>query len=335
MTEIRDGVHTPSKRVYARETLLNTATLSSIIMLPLATSRCLQGSLRTHTAIQVLSRSFTSSSTYNVIPPESPKFIEVPRLLQPQAPTKPRIKGVLPVPREIFPPGSKDKTSLEYLAAVTPEPPGEKDVSLEDRTFSDYVTWKKLQAAKRRQNLREGLVELRNRKRLSDRQIAARSEYRRAEHEQLIRQPEREDERLTNPTITQALRLLKTKSVQDPDHEARIAEKRARVAEKEAEKVEERRNALHSLYMNARGFITTEAQLRAEVNRVFDDVSQWSTAETQGRSVWNLGSPESVQQKLKRLNRTGDNALDYSQGYAVLTKKREKRIQEELTGGRM
>ena len=199
----------------------------------------------------------------------------------------------------------------------------------------EYVTWKACQAASRRRNLREGLVELRHRKRLSDRQLAARSAYRRAEHERLIRQPEREDERLTNPTVTQALRPPKTEILQDPDHEARLAEKQARVAAIEAEKVEERRNALHSLYMNARGFITTEAQLRAEVDRVFDDLDQWTSAEVQGHNVWNLGTPETVQQMLSRVNRTGRNALDYNQGYAALTTKREKRIAEELTGGKM
>lgn len=217
---------------------------------------------------------------------------------------------------------------------VTPDPTAEKDLSQKDPSTVEYVTWKARQAASRRRNLREGLVELRHRKRLSDRQVAARSAYRRAEHERLIRQPEREDERLTNPTVTQALRPSKTEILADPDHEARVAEKRARVMQKEAEKVEERRNALHSLYMNARGFITSEAQLVAEVNRVFDDLDQWTSAEAQGHSVWNLGTPETVQQKLSKVNRTGRNALDYNRGYAELTAKRETRIADELTGGR-
>lgn len=178
-------------------------------------------------------------------------------------------------------------------------------------------------------------MELRHRKRLSDRQLAARSAYRRAEHERLIREPEREDERLTNPTVTQALRPPKTEVLADPDHEARIAEKRARVAVRNAEKVEERRDALHSLYMNARGFITTAAQLNAEVDRVFDDLDQWASAEAFGHNVWNLGTPETVQQKLSKVNRTGRNALEHNQGYAELTAQREKRIAEELTGGKM
>lgn len=207
-------------------------------------------------------------------------------------------------------------------------------MSQKDPSTVEYVTWKARQAASRRRNLREGLVELRHRKRLSDRQVAARSAYRRAEHERLIRQPEREDERLTNPTVTQALRPSKTEILADPDHEARVAEKRARVMQKEAEKVEERRNALHSLYMNARGFITSEAQLVAEVNRVFDDLDQWTSAEAQGHNVWNLGTPETVQQKLSKVNRTGRNALDYNRGYAEVTAKRETRIADELTGGR-
>ncbi|KAA6410120.1 MAG: hypothetical protein FRX48_05539 [Lasallia pustulata] len=302
-------------------------------MLPLPT---FQGSLRRQAALQRLSRSFASSSTnHRNIPPESPKFIEVPRTLQPQALVKPRIKGILPVPREIFPPGSRDKTSPEYLAAVTPESTTEKDLSSQDSSTVEYVTWKARQAANRRRNLREGLIELRHRKRVSDRRIAARSAYRRAEHERLIRQPEREDERLTNPTVTQALRPPKTQLLPDPDHEARMAEKRARVAEKEAEKVEERRNMLHSLYMNARTFITSEAQLNSEVDKVFDDLDLWTTAEVRGQNVWNLGPPETVQQMLGRVNRTGKNAVDYNQGYAPITAQRERRIAEELTGGKM
>ncbi|KAI4131210.1 MAG: hypothetical protein LQ347_003070 [Umbilicaria vellea] len=303
-------------------------------MPPLNTSQCIQGSLRRQAAIQALTRSFASSTSRQAIPPESPKFIEVPRLLQRQAPAKSRIKGILPVPREIFPPGSRDKTSAEYLAVVTPDPTAEKDLSQKDASTVEYVTWKARQAASRRQNLREGLLELRHRKRRSDRQLAARSAYRRAEHERLIRQPEREDERLTNPTVTQALRPSKTEILADPDHEARLAEKRARVIERDAVKVEERRHALHSLYMNARGFITTEIQLVAEVDRVFNDIDQWTSAEAQGHSVWNLGAPETVQQKLSKVNGTGKNALEYYRGYAEITTRREARIAEELTGGK-
>ena len=303
-------------------------------MLPLPTSRCIQGSVRRRAAIKAFTRSFASSPTgYQDFGPESPKFIEVPRTLQPQAPAKPRIKGTLPVPREIFPPGSRDKTSSEYLAAVTPESTGKKDLSFKDPSTVEYVTWKARQAANRRRNLREGLVELQHRKRRSDRQLAARSAYRRAEHERLIRQPERDDERLTNPTIIQALQPSKSGILPDPNHEARIAEMRARVLAKEAEKVEQRRNGLHSLYMNARGFITTEAQLNAEVDRVFDDLDQWSTDAAQGHNVWNQGPPETVQQMLSRSNSTGKNALDYNQGYDTL--RRERRIAEELTGGKM
>ncbi|MCJ1482955.1 hypothetical protein MMC06_003121 [Schaereria dolodes] len=293
----------------------------------------------THFDVRILSpigssRYITSSTRRgNQFSPESPQFIEIPQPLQPQTKVKPVIKGVLPVPRKLFPRGSKDKTTSNYLAAVTPEPTSKKGSIHANTSATGYAGWKSRLAATRRTNLREGLVELQHRKQKTDRQVAARSAFKRAEHERLIHRPEREDERLTNPSITQEMMPGFLSHLPDPDRQKRVAEKRARVDEKEAEKREERRIALHSLYMNARDFIVTEAGFNKKVDEVFDDEFF-----SEGHSVWDMytdHAPETIQDLLNEANKSSKTAIRHNEGYGELTRQRVQKIAEELTGGKM
>ena len=195
-------------------------------------------------------------------------------------------------------------------------------------------------AATRRRNLREGLVELHHRKQRIDRQVAGRSAFTRAEHGRLVRQGKREDEALTDPTITQPMKVFQKGTVPDPDRLARIERRRAMVEAKELEKRESRRDALHTLYMNAGNFITTEDQLQKAIDRAFTKGPNpaWfnaGSANKDGESVWNLGPPETVHQMLSKANKTGGKAVEYNAGYAKLTGERVRRIAEELTGGKM
>lgn len=252
---------------------------------------------------------------------------------QGQARGKIPIKGVLPVSRQVFPRGSADKTSPDYLAPMTLEPTSKKDMTAVDPSAKDYVEWKARSAAVRRRNLREGLVELQHRKQKIDRRLAARSAFKQAENYRALHQPEREDERLTNPTITQTLTPGYLANIPDPNREKRIAQKKARVESKETREREERRNALHSLYMNARDFIVTEAALDSKVDEVFDD--EWFRINP-GRSIWDLEDiPDTVQSMLNEANRKGLRAVQHNAGYAHITRERVQRIAEELTGGKM
>lgn len=188
-------------------------------------------------------------------------------------------------------------------------------------------------AATRRTNLREGLVELHKRKTKEDAVIAARSERRNVAREARVYAPQREDERLTNPTITKANSTLQTGHLPDPDRMARIAEMAARVQAAEMEKEEARRDALHTLYMHARDFITTEEQLDQQIEAIFTDTP--FKPNDKRDNIWEHWQPELVSDMLSDVNHTQKEATKFHARPAVLTGKRMKRIAEQLTGGKM
>lgn len=273
-------------------------------------------------------RRFSTSNPLSAIGPENPKFIEVPTTLQPQVYPKLDIKGILPPPRNLFPKRGANKISKEYLRAATPLPKKQAGPT------NEYEAWKRAIAANRRQNLVEGLRTLRTRKAVSDKRIATRSKNKSEERARVLYAPQREDERLTSPTVTEAMRKLQLGSVPDPRREERIAEKAERVRAKEAMREESRKNALHTLYMHARSFITTEEQLDAEIEKIF--VPRPFGSDAVSNNIWDAkGSPPTVQDLLSTVNRSQKNAVDYHAGPAQITGQRMKKIAEELTGGRM
>lgn len=252
------------------------------------------------------------------------------------------MKGVLPVPRRVFiqkiRPQDTDKASPQYLADVTPEPIDDKIRRAEtnDTRNADLLSWKARQAEARRRNLRESLIELNNRKQETDRYLNTRSRKRQAERNALVIAPEREDERLTNPSVLQSEKSTMHYFLPDPNREARLARKRENLAKMEAMRQENRRNALHTLYVNAGDFITTGAHLDATIDKVFDDLDQFENDSRKGLNIWNLGYPETVQQLLAKANHVpGRKALDSAEGTAGVTRERMRRIAEELTGGKM
>ena len=289
-------------------------------------------SLSRHTMISLPARSLSTTSSLSAIGPENPRFIEVPLPPQRYA-IRPRdIKGKLPTPRNIFPARRADKTSPEYIAAATPEPKAER---LSREPQNDFVAWKRRMAASRRENLREGLLELHKRKVSQDNAMAYRSKMKRRQREAAVYGPQREDERLTSSTVRQAVRELQEGRLPDPKREARIAEASKRVQAKEMSREDARKDALHTLYMHAREFITTEAQLDAEIEKIF--VAEPFGREHPGKTnIWDAyGAPPTVQDMLSAVNNTQKTALDYHRGPGPLTGKRMTRIAEELTGGKM
>lgn len=299
-------------------------------LVALSRSKCLfQKSQRS----RIPSRHTSTSTTSSNIPPESPKFIDVPQPPQPQARPKPAIKGVLPVPRSIFPFGGVDKTTPEYLDAIAPERATTKDYASLPPDVRELMGWKTRQSETRRRNLREGLTELHQRKKRVDKQMTSRSLWKQAEHERKVHAPEREDERLTSPSVLQAMKEH-SRFLPDPNRADRIAMKMARVRTREAEKVEERRSSLHTLYMNARDFIVTEADLNAKVDEVFDD--EWFKV-NEGFSIWDKeGYPDGVRDMLNAVNKTDSrSAVQHHSGHSQITRERLQRIAEELTGGKM
>jgi hypothetical protein len=273
-------------------------------------------------------RRFSSTPSRCLIRPEDPKFIEVPEPPQQQIRTKSKIKGTLPPPRNIFPNGARDKTSKEYFDDVTPEP---KDLS---EPANDIVAWKRRMAESRRRNLRDGLILLRQRKDKSDQGVAERSLRKEVEREERLNAPQREDERLTSATITKANSTLQSGPVPDPQRGTRLAESAAKVKALQLARQEQRRDALHNLYMHARTFITTEEQLNATVDEIFTDMP--FDKNNQNDNIWDMkGAPPTVYDMLAEVNRTQARAVKLHQGSSVVGTSRMKKIAEELTGGKM
>lgn len=194
-------------------------------------------------------------------------------------------------------------------------------------------------AALRRKNLREGIKELHTRKRTTDRFLTDRSVQRQRERQRLIDAPERDDERLTSTSVTQAVRdALGPGSYAGRRSTEEIRKAmRKRVQRKEKARSADRQDALHTLYMHARSFITTEAQLDAAVEEAFGTAEQpamFVTGNVAGPSIWTLGEPDTVQKMLGKSGSTGTSGSAGSE-QQNLTYKRIKRIAEELTGGKI
>lgn len=170
-----------------------------------------------------------------------------------------------------------------------------------------------------------------------DHTTAARNAARSAQNHKLLYAPQRDDERLTATSVPQAMQPSAHSGLPDPNREARVAEMRRRTQAKQAAKVEDRRNMLHTLYMNARSFITTQAELNRLVDKVFDDKEQFKSQSNVGENIWNLGYPETIQGLLANQSKDtyGGKAMDRIDEHGPATRARLDRIAEELTGGRM
>ncbi|OBT53226.1 hypothetical protein VE04_05830 [Pseudogymnoascus sp. 24MN13] len=279
-------------------------------------------------------RTFTSSSQCQAIGPESPKFIEIPLPRQRFAQKHVDVKGVLPVPRNIFPKRAGDKSSPQYIARATFEPTAAHQLT---KNPSEYTAWKRRMAASRRENLREGLTKLYDRKVKKDAQVARKSSITQENNQRLVDAPQRESDRLTSPTITAAMATFQHGALPDPNRAARIAASAEKVAAKIKAQEEARRDSLHSLYMHARSFITTEKELDAEIDKIF---TERPFAHVHGRenetNIWDAeGSPMTVFSMLSEVSNTQKKAVDYYQTPAKVTGKRMVKIAEELTGGKM
>ncbi|KAJ9627018.1 hypothetical protein H2203_003478 [Taxawa tesnikishii (nom. ined.)] len=279
-------------------------------------------------------RTFVSSISLCQIGPESPKYIKVPEPPQQTVPDRPRIKGILPVPRDIFgglaPGKGVDKADPKRVALSTKEPTKERHVP--DTPEAARIAWKQRMAASRRQNLREGLEALKERKVKTEAMTARRAKHRQQEREALLHRPEREDERLTNPTVTIQVDEVFGNKMETPDP-AKFEGKRAKVRSREQRRANHRSDSLHTLYMHARDFITTEAQLSKAVEEAFGtkEAPVYSSNGDRQDSVWQQGRPSTVQDMLNRAS----SGLSGAGRYANLTKDRVRRMAEELTGGKM
>ncbi|KAJ5095962.1 hypothetical protein NUU61_005318 [Penicillium alfredii] len=284
--------------------------------------------LRNSRTATVQARGFASSASLRT-GPESPRFIEIPPMVQATNPVKPRIKGSLPVPRELFPARRADKPNKAYLDAVAPFPKTERKPNPRSGD-PEKAEFKHKMSVLRRDNLRQGLEELHKRKESTESSMMKKSIQSQHQRNIILNQPEREDERLTRPSIAQKMQPRKQSVLQDHGRKKRIAFSKERIASRKALKQAEKEDHLHSLYMNARTFIMTEEQLAAEIDRVFPkgENDAWRSDMQAGDNIWNLGLPPSLFNLVTNPRKSETERWDVSQG-------RVQKLGEQLTGGKL
>lgn len=224
------------------------------------------------------------------------------------------------------PTGPERATPAYFDRTSRPPKVAPKSPQGKDREFRLY---KQRLTEMRRESIREGLTQLKVRNAKAIEEMSKRSEKKRQINQANLLKAERRDDALTSPTVLPTIESM----VSQPLTEEQIAEKRARFEAKEWAKMEERRNNLHTLYMNARDFIVTEEQLNAKIDAVFDDPF---FENLQDPSIWaKEGVPEQMKDIRAQLSGARSGVMNLSENYSIVTRNRLQEIAEELTGGRM
>lgn len=199
----------------------------------------------------------------------------------------------------------------------------------------------------RKKHVRDGLTELHKRKVETIAKMEHRSHARQTERERLLLQPVREDARLTNNSVPKAMQLQKSKTPYADDlaiakalYEQKVANYNATVAAK----TEERLDALHSLYMNARNFITTNEQLDQAIEYEFDEV-RFKSDHAEGKSMWNKGAPDTIKAMINNAQVQESSITSRILGAGAednrarvrfqRDQERMKKIAEKLSGGKI
>ncbi|KAK4064073.1 uncharacterized protein Triagg1_9229 [Trichoderma aggressivum f. europaeum] len=298
-------------------------------------SNCLRPAVR---QLSSASRSFSTTPAIlsNAVPPQSPSYIRLPSPPQSQTDEAkpPRVRGSLPVPRQVFPRSEGDrKIQPEYIQKTAPRSASEREPSNESQR------WKREMAETRRTNLEQGLKALYTRREKSDAARNARVSRKFKEHNEAAAAPEREDDRLTRSTVLDA--ILDTQVYPDPERFARAQRSKFKVQAKEKAKYEARRDALMELYINASNFIVQESELKAEIDEIFSEdyfrkQSQFFQRYGTTENSWGIyGKPPSIANMLETTTGKSTKLMDYYESEYDRSVKRQKRIAEEFTGGKM
>lgn len=287
---------------------------------------CLRGLLTTTTPKTAPS----TLRTIVTIPPESPHYIHVPKPNQKTNPPPPRIRGHLPVPREIFPHRTSGPrlTSAAYIAKTMPLSKAE----LEMRAPGDRAAMEhRLDAAMRRTALTKGLKSLWYRKKRAVAGAAERSAIKGDANRAAALAPDALDDVLTRGTVRLSTAAT-TAVVADPLRFERAEAARARHAAIMGAKAEARRDALAQLYVAASEFIVDEAELVERVARLFDPEHHAYKKTQAGQNIWTAqGMPMSVVQT----RREAAELLKTKVPPVSRTVNRQKKVAEELTGGKL
>lgn len=282
-------------------------------------------------------RPFSSSPAALALGPQSPNYIDVPKPLQPTFPLEPRVKGHLPVPRDIFKTRSPlPKASPAFLDKATRSPKTQKTPGPHSRD-ADYRLYKQRLAEARRQALQAGVQELHERKLTTEAQYLAKIQAIGASRRELATAPPREVDVLTATSISKGVRDFLADALPASSRTANIAKRREAYQRRVARVQKVRATRLHDLYINAREFIVDEQQLDDAIEKAFgteDAPIGWDVKGNmgprsegkEGLSPWHGPMPEGVGDMLQKLK--GGEGVG-------LAKERVKRVAEELTGGKM
>jgi hypothetical protein len=280
-------------------------------------------------------RTFSTNPSRLAISPESPAFIYIPEPKQAPRPPQRYIKGVLPVPKNLFPSGSEYKTTPEFIEKTAPRPIARAKPHGPE---AERLEWKQRMADSRRRNLAEGIKELVTRQEKVTEVLEARGARRKAIHEREANKLERADEALTKPSLANSVRQVL--DIHNNKVRGRTGNK-IKYKKHQTRKMAERKDQLHTLYTHARKFITTEEALDDVLEKTFgtdDNPIRWNAM---GLSVWALDAePATVQDMLqptKRENLTKGFGYQLKKDAKTTTvvQQRMKEIAETLTGGRI
>lgn len=286
----------------------------------------------TSTAFRTFS---TTASRLEVdIPPESPRFINLPELPQSSEDKLPPVKGVLPVPREIF--HRRNNGSHKIQAGFVDETaPRSRAEAAGEAPKSDRAAWKRALAESRRKALAAGIDRLWARKNTREGRAKQRAESHRQRNLGAANAPEGLDDVFTRGTVTQA--TLDTRVIRDPEYKERQLESQARTAQLQRDRSEARKDAIQRLYVEAGSFIVSEDELAKRVEHIFSENFWQGRGLWQGKTaenVWDAnGQPIPVRAMFAGLKGTSYKAVEKYESTVSFTTQRQKMISGELTGG--
>ncbi|QIW97293.1 hypothetical protein AMS68_002811 [Peltaster fructicola] len=285
-------------------------------------------------------RKFSTSQNHRQFGPEHPRHVEIPIPPQQTAETRSVPKGILPVPRSLFggKQGIRESRDKSVRLSTREQKHGAQYVP---PTADSFLSWKDKISAQRRENLRDGVEELRRRHEVMNRRRDHQSKTRAKEREEAVNRPVRDDERLTAGSNNFDYDSLLRGEIREGDRAKLMRESKRRFEVREARKKQERFQHLHTLFTKASSFITRPEQLDTALEEAFgtdenpvtfaQEYSKWEEA----HSIWAHGKPVTIQELLRSANKVGDGSGQLGPEQLALREARLKKVAETLTGGTM
>jgi hypothetical protein len=274
-------------------------------------------------------RLLSSSRALQAVGPESPRWIDVPKVVQPPTTPRVRVKGILPVPRQVINPRREHKGSNEYIMAATREPESRRQDFRDDES-GRRLAWKQRMSDSRRQSLRDGLAELME-SYTTNRAITKEKKQKGDRRTRAARTaPEAKYERLTRPNYPVSIQKALERKPSEPAVPRRPENVEAHVARMK----NLRMGHIHNLYLHAKDFILDEKDLEQELEKQFgrdNAPATWGGAV----NVWAVGKPQGTRELMTNVQESTSLPTLSAADTTDKRKERMMRISAELLGGRL